>query len=311
MFETRSQAWREVGLLRQISPRAVRRARLQALLLVPLFAGVVIVYEHRQALLGVDVPVRVAAVAALLILGWAIARDIGRALGPALFRRLDPATAGTAGFVVRLGTVAGALVVTLNVAGLNSRTLALGGAFTAVVLGLAAQQTLGNVIAGTVLLSARPFKVGDRVRLQGGSLAGRVEGVVSSLGLLYTTFVTGEDSLMVPNSVVLGVAVLPVREPDAVNMRARLRPGMTPSDLQEVLERSLTTPVREPARITLEELDGDAAVVRISATPRLAAEGRHLASELLRVVAGETSEQSPVDGDGDQEPAAPREPTTR
>jgi hypothetical protein len=69
--------------------------------------------------------------------------------------------------------------------------------------------------------------------------------------------------------------------------------------------------VREPARITLEELDGDAAVVRISATPRLAAEGRHLASELLRVVAGETSEQSPVDGDGDQEPAAPREPTTR
>ena len=27
MFETRSQAWREVGLLRQISPRVVKRAR--------------------------------------------------------------------------------------------------------------------------------------------------------------------------------------------------------------------------------------------------------------------------------------------
>ena len=45
---------------------------------------------------------------------------------------------------------------------------------TAVVAGLAAQQTLANVIAGTVLLSARPFRVGERVRLQGGGLAGSV-----------------------------------------------------------------------------------------------------------------------------------------
>ena len=61
------------------------------------------------------------------------------------------------------------------------------------ILGLAAQQTLGNVIAGTVLLSASPFRVGDRVRLQGGPLAGQIEGTVSSLGLLYTTFATDED----------------------------------------------------------------------------------------------------------------------
>ena len=96
------------------------------------------------------------------------------------------------------------------------------------ILGLAAQQTLGNLIAGTVLLSARPFRVGERVRLQGGGLAGQIEGIVSSLGLLYTTFATGEDSIMVPNSVVLNVAILPLREPDGVNLRARLRAGMTP-----------------------------------------------------------------------------------
>ena len=59
------------------------------------------------------------------------------------------------------------------------------------ILGLAAQQTLGNLFAGTVLLSARPFRVGERVRLQGGGLAGKLEGVVSSLGLLYTTFAAG------------------------------------------------------------------------------------------------------------------------
>jgi small-conductance mechanosensitive channel len=297
MFETRSQAWREVGLLRQISPRAVKRARLEALLLVPLFVAIVVVHAHRQDLLGVgtahsssevDALVNLATVIALLIIGWTIARDAGRALGPALFRRMDPATAGTVGFLIRLATVGLALLVALAVSGVETRTIALGGAFTAVILGLAAQQTLGNLFAGTVLLSARPFRVGDRVRLQGGPLAGQIEGVVSSLGLLYTTFATGDDSIMVPNSVVLNVAVLPLREPEAVNLRARLRHGMTPSDLQELLEQTLHTPLRSPPRITLEELDGEEVVVRIAATPKLTSEGRQLSSELLAIVSQQT-----------------------
>ncbi len=311
MFETRSHAWQEVGLLRQISPRVVKRARLEALVLLPLFVGVVLFYDNRVSLLGTTVaarrgphgepipahkvlesaleaPVRVVTVIALVILGWAIARDIGRGLGPALFRRLEPATAGTVGFVIRLVTLALALVVALRVAGIEAKTLALGTAFTAVIFGLAAQQTLGNLIAGTVLLTARPFRVGERVRLQGGPLAGQIEGTVSSLGLLYTTFATGEDSVMVPNSVVLNVAVLPLREPEAVKLRARLRAGMTPGDLQEILEKSLQTPLRDAPRITLEELDGEEVVVLISATPRVASQGRHLASELLNIVSRET-----------------------
>jgi small conductance mechanosensitive channel len=310
MFETRSQAWQEVGLLRQISPRVVRRARLEALVLLPLFVGIVLLYDNRVSLFGTEVaakrergelipahkvleqaletPIRVVTVLALVILGWAIARDLGRGLGPALFRRMDPATAGTVGFVIRLATVVVALFVALRVAGIEAKTLALGTAFTAVIFGLAAQQTLGNLIAGTVLLSARPFRVGERVRLQGGPLAGQIEGTVSSLGLLYTTFATGEDSVMVPNSVVLNVAVLPLREPEAVDLRARLRAGMTPGDLQEILEKSLQTPLRDAPRITLEELDGEEVVVRIAATPRVAAQGRQLASELLSIVSRET-----------------------
>jgi small conductance mechanosensitive channel len=303
MFETRSHAWQEVGLLRQISPRVVKRARLEALVFLPLFVGIVVLYDNRVDLLGtagahghpatsleepLEATVRIVTVLALMILGWAIARDVGRGLGPPLFRRLEPATAGTVGFLIRLTTVVVALLVALRVAGIEARTLALGGAFTAVIFGLAAQQTLGNLIAGTVLLSARPFRVGERVRLQGGPLAGQLEGTVSSLGLLYTTFATGDDSIMVPNSVVLNVAVLPIREPEAVNLRARLRPGMTPSDLQELLERSLETPLRDAPRITLEELDGAEVVVRIAATPRVASEGRHLASELLSIVSRET-----------------------
>jgi hypothetical protein len=40
-----------------------------------------------------DRPVRIAAVVALVVLGWLFASALGRALGPLLFRRLDPGTA--------------------------------------------------------------------------------------------------------------------------------------------------------------------------------------------------------------------------
>jgi small-conductance mechanosensitive channel len=226
MFETRSQSWREVGLAHEIDQRVARRARWEALLLGLLFVAVVVAYDHRADLLDrrtlsdVEVPLQVVVVVALLVLGWAIARDAGRSLGPALFRRMEPATAGSVGFLIRLLTAAVALLVALGIAGVNPATLVLGGAFTAVIVGLAAQQTLGNVIAGTVLLSAGPFRVGDRVRLQGGQLAGQIEGVVSSLGLLYTTLITGQGAVMVPNSVVLNVAI--------VTQRARLEEEPAP-----------------------------------------------------------------------------------
>jgi small-conductance mechanosensitive channel len=302
MFETRSQSWQDAGLGNQIAPGSAKRARWESIVLIVLFAGIVVLYESRHELIGtgpkseikpgLETLIQVVTVIALLIVGWAIARDLGRGLGPILLRRMQPATAGTMGFVVRLLTLVLALIVALSVVGVEPAAIVGVAGVTAIILGLAAQQTLGNFFAGTVLISARPFRVGDRVRLQGGVLAGQIEGVVSSLGLLYTTFAVGEDSVMVPNSVVLGVAVRPVREPDAVSMRARLAPGMTPAELQELLDGALRTPLRGSPRITLEELEDGCAVVQIAATPQRAADGRLLASELLATVAEHTGDGS-------------------
>lgn len=290
LFNTRSHSWREAGLARQLSRRAVKRARIQALVMVPLLVAILVVYDYRHELFGrdFDKPVQIVTTIVLIVLGWQIARDVGRALGPTLFRRLDPGTAGTVGFLIRLVFVGLAIIVALRIAGLDPRTLAVGGAFTAVIVGLAAQQTLGNLIAGTVLLSARPFRVGERVRLQGGGIAGQIEGVVSSLGLLYTTFSQGDDQVMVPNSVVLNVAIVPLREPDSVDLRARLNADVTPLEVQELLEETIQTPLRDRPHITLEEIDGDEVVVRISATPERPSDGPKLASEVLEAVAGNT-----------------------
>ena len=138
-----------------------------------------------------------------------------------------------------------------------------------------------------VLISARPFRVGERVRLQAGGLAGQIEGVVASLGLLYTTFAAGEDSIMVPNNVVLSAAVVPLREPAAVDLRARLRPDVKPSDVQALLEERSRRRAGEP-QIALEEVDRDEVVVRIAGDAGLDADGPRLADEVLAAIAAVT-----------------------
>ena len=287
MFDTRSHAWREVGLARQLSVRAVKRARIEFLVLALLAAATIVLFIFREELFNLDAPIRAAAAIALLLIGFGIARDLGRIFAPSLFRRMDPGTAGTIGFLIRLFFAVVAILVALRVGGVTNQNLVPAAAASAVIVGLAAQQTLGNLFAGVVLLSARPFVVGDRVRLQGGDLAGEMEGTISSLGLLHTVMSNGEDLMLVPNRSVLNVAIIPLREPDALNLRARLRPGVTPQDIQQLL-RSIQTPTRGEPRISLEEIDGDEVVVRIQATPEDSREGPRLATEVLAAIGPET-----------------------
>lgn len=298
MFETRTDAWERVGLAVDVSQRAVRRARWEILVLLPLLVGVLVVYHHADTIFGIskDSPantwIQWATVVALLAIGWTVARDVGRAAGPTFFRRMDPATAGTVGFLIRLATLGLTLLVALSVAGASAASLVAGSAFTAIVLGLAAQQTLGNLFAGLVLLTARPFRVGERVRLQAGMLAGRIEGVVSSLGLLYTTLARGEDRIMIPNNVVLSAAVVPMREPDPVDVRVRLSAGIRPSHVQLILDDAISTPTRSPAKVLLEEIDGEDVIVRVQATPERASDGARLADEVIAALASVTGEHA-------------------
>ena len=189
----------------------------------------------------------------LVIVGSAATHWLAKGLAPRMYRRLDPATAGTAGFVIRLLTMSAVVIVALRIAGVNAGALAVGGAFTAVILGLAAQQSLGGIFAGIVLQSTRPFRVGERVRLVGGPLAGSLEGTVSSLGLFYTTLTQGADRLLVPNSVLLQLVVVPLREPERVDLRARFPTDASPQRIERRLLESITVPTRYRPSVSLEE----------------------------------------------------------
>ena len=264
--------------------RRAREARREALVLLVLGAGVVVLWALRDELFGTDVPVRIIAAVLLAVIGWRLARDVGRALGPRLMRRSDPGTASTVSFLLQLFTLLVIIVLALRIVDLNPRAIALGGAVTAVVIGLAAQSTLGNVIAGVMLQAARPFRVGERVRLQGGTLGATVEGTVASQGLIYTIFARGNGTFMVPNNAALSATITPLRTPAGVDVLARLRDGVLPSELEDLLTREVSVPTRDDPDISLEEIYADGVVVRIQATPVSDADGPRLADEVLAVV---------------------------
>jgi len=63
------------------------------------------------------------------------------------------------------------------------------------VIGFAASNLIGNVIAGIYLAIARPFRIGDRIRVFNG------DGRVSDIGLLYTRLLLDSgDEMLASNS---------------------------------------------------------------------------------------------------------------
>lgn len=108
--------------------------------------------------------------------------------------------------IVGYGTVLLGVLGLLNV---NLGNLLVGGAVTGVVFGIAAQQTLGNFFAGLVLLFARPYVPGQRVKIRSGAMGGPFDGVILGAGLMYTTIDTDEGVVAMPNSGLLAAAIGP------------------------------------------------------------------------------------------------------
>jgi len=83
------------------------------------------------------------------------------------------------------------------------------GAIFGTALGLAFSQALGNIVSGLYVLVARPFRVGDYVRI------GTVEGIVREITLNYTRVLLADEThQLVPNNKVVGSQVTNYRIED-------------------------------------------------------------------------------------------------
>jgi hypothetical protein len=78
---------------------------------------------------------------------------------------------------------------------------------------------------------------------------------------------------------------------------------VVPSEVQELLEEGIRTPVRSEPEIGVEEVDADEVIVRIAATPAAESDGRRLADEILAAIA-------PVTREATRRSARPRAPPT-
>jgi small conductance mechanosensitive channel len=82
-----------------------------------------------------------------------------------------------------------------------------GASIASVVIGLAAQSTLGNLVAGVAITLYRPFRLGER--LQVTAPTGTEIGTVEMLSLGYTTLRTDDGRFVVlPNSVAASQVVI-------------------------------------------------------------------------------------------------------
>ncbi|MGB8644878.1 MAG: mechanosensitive ion channel family protein [Anaerolineae bacterium] len=84
-----------------------------------------------------------------------------------------------------------------------------------IIFGLAAQSTLGNLIAGFALLLYRPFQVGDQVELN--TPKGLQTGTIKALTLGYTLLHSADGGeIIVPNNIMASAVILkPPQNPPA------------------------------------------------------------------------------------------------
>jgi small conductance mechanosensitive channel len=193
-----------------------------------------------------------------LALGVAAVLVVQRILFSLLSRFAGTRRAGLLLAAYRIGAYGFLAVVVLVVAGVNSFAILAGGTFAGLVLGLAGQVALSNVIAGITLLVARPIHPGERVTLVSSSYGVLMPayppkffsqdviypgytGTVTDLGLIYSVLQLDEGiSMKIPNSILIQAAILSHEVSDRwVRVKYEIPQTIDPQALIARLEQAL------------------------------------------------------------------------
>jgi len=134
-----------------------------------------------------------AVIAVTLVAARLIDRRMGRReLAPEAVTRYRVLRRSVTAAIVAVGILS-ALLVVPQVRAVAGAILA-SGAVIGLVVGFAAQRTLGNFIAGLLIAFTQPVRIGDQVEIDGDA------GVVEEIGLTYTFIRTRDDvRLVIPN----------------------------------------------------------------------------------------------------------------
>ena len=148
--------------------------------------------------------VNVALAAAILYLGHWLAKYVTGVVRRHLEHRgVDPILATFGANVAYVGLLAFVIIAALGQVGIQTTSMIaiLGAAGLAAAL--AFQGSLSNLASGVLLVSFRPFAVGDFVEAGGSS------GVVEKIEIFTTQIKTGDNkTVIIPNAVVTGASIV-------------------------------------------------------------------------------------------------------
>ncbi|MCW3984338.1 MAG: mechanosensitive ion channel family protein [Candidatus Bathyarchaeota archaeon] len=112
--------------------------------------------------------------------------------------KLEPNVANNLALTFRIFVLIGAVAAISHVGGFSADWIVSISAIGAAAVGFASQKTIGNFVAGLFLIAARPFKVGNYVRI------GTVEGIVTEININYTkVFTAANNTVSISNLQIL------------------------------------------------------------------------------------------------------------
>ncbi len=144
--------------------------------------------------------------------------------------------------LLHLAIAVAALLLTLNLAGVNPAALFAGSAVLTAVAGLALKDTLGNLFSGLALQAQRPFEVGDWIQYDE-----RAEhiGQVTEINWRATKVVTNDlAEVIVPNGILTEACIRNFTKPDPIARRSI------------IVSASYSTPPNEVHRVILKAIKG-------------------------------------------------------
>jgi small conductance mechanosensitive channel len=146
---------------------------------------------------------KVVAALALLLLGWAFAGWVRRVARQGLKKSpIDDILIPFLSGLIHVSVVVVVAVTAMGVLGISTASFVAVLGAAGLAIALAFQGTFSNFAAGIMLLTFRPFNVGDFVEVGGGS------GNVQEVGIFSCVFNTGDNvQIRIPNSQIFGATI--------------------------------------------------------------------------------------------------------
>ncbi|WP_418286024.1 mechanosensitive ion channel family protein [Halorubrum sp. DTA46] len=163
--------------------------------------------------------------------------------------------------IMQVGLLVVAGITVLGIWGVNLGGLLVGAGFLGIVLGMAARQTLGSLIAGFVLMFARPFEIGDWVEI------GNEEGFVTEITIMNTHMRNFDgEYVVVPNDLVTNQAITNRSREGRLRIHMEVGIGYDDdpnraSDVAEDVLTEINTVANNPEPYVIPSEFGDSAIV--------------------------------------------------